>query len=73
MSYIHEFNEFEKSIIEGYPKWFSYDEFQFGFEINKGWDHLIKEFCEKLTQMDVPEDYCVNCIKQKFGDLLIMI
>ena len=71
MSYKHEFDEFEKMIIDGYPQWFDYDDFYWGFDISDGWRQLIKEMCEQLSKIDTPEDYGFYCIKQKYGFLTI--
>lgn len=69
--------EFELKLYENY-RWFAglnpNNEdgwFQFGLEIGEGWEPLIQIFCDRLQQMEVPDDYQITCVKQKFGDLVI--
>ena len=41
----------------------------FGFECGDGWFDLIYRLCEDLVDMEVPEDFEVLQVKEKFGGL----
>lgn len=68
--------ELEKTLIEKYPKIFRDmygDETQtcltWGCECGDGWFGLIDELCDRIVQLDPPDDFYVLQVKEKFGGL----
>lgn len=42
--------------------------FLFGFECDDGWFYLIRDLCEEITKLNIPQ-YKVYQVKEKFGGL----
>lgn len=42
-----------------------------GFECGKGWRKLLSEFFEELDKLDLPQNFTVDQVKEKFGTLRI--
>ena len=43
----------------------------FGFECDQGWYPIIIDALSKMEQLDLPEDFRITQIKEKFGTLRI--
>lgn len=54
-------------LIEDFPNLFKGKNPRCGVSYLPGWDSLIRELCQKLTEMDLPEDFQIEQIKEKFS------
>lgn len=60
------------------PEWFQRDDIRqslmaFGFEVGDGWFTLLNKLILNLKQLDLPEDFKVLQVKEKFGGLRFYI
>ena len=60
--------EFLDRMISSYPN-LDLNKTKYGFEINDGWNHIIEEVCDKLSNFNIK----IVQVKQKMGDLVIYI
>jgi hypothetical protein len=58
-------------LIKKYPSFFH--NLTYGIECNVGWHDLLNDLCEKITELNPPENFHFAQIKQKFGALRIYV
>jgi len=58
-------------LLRKYPKVFSNSPeiYRYGFSHGDGWYDLIDDLCRELSKLDLPKDFRVQQIKEKFGGL----
>ena len=70
--------ELEEKLYKEFPQFFKdHDKSAqetamcWGCQCDDGWYDLIRETCLELSNLDLPEEFTFNTVKQKFGRLLI--
>jgi formylmethanofuran dehydrogenase subunit E len=58
-------------LIDKYDKLFKEDAYKYTVSIGKGWFKLVDEALSQISQLDLPKDFKIEQIKEKFALLRI--
>lgn len=50
---------------------YTFIDLRFGKEYDPGWDKIVEDLCEKIQQLNLPNDFKIVQIKEKFGGLRV--
>lgn len=69
-------NRFWHPLMEQYPQFFSPDRTDYGLidggiTCGRGWDAILTELFESLAGWDLPPEFRITQVKQKFGQLRV--